>query len=111
MESVPSQQDSKPRFLGMGDWELNLLIVESILFSGLVMAGAWALMDKIWHLPRAVSGAIAFFLGTWVSYPALSVFTHSKTNHHLSPRSQFFLSTLVALFGGIFFWLASTYWH
>jgi len=110
MQSVQGREDSKPKILGVGDWELNLLIVESIIFSGLVMAGVWVLIDKVWHLARPVSMAIGFFAAEWASYPAISALSRSK-NHRLHLRSQLLTTTLSAILGGILFWLVSTYWR
>jgi hypothetical protein len=83
MDSAPEIQIKR--------WELNALVIELIVLSGVAMGVAVGFLGRLSmfaHVPREVLFAVGFgFLGV-LQIPGLSLLVRAHRKHQISPRSS-----------------------
>ena len=97
---------TKAKLFGLGNWELNVLVAEAVILSGLVWAGAWYLLCRVFHLPNPVGMGFGFFLLWEVNSPTSSLFAKAKGREYSVVRDL-----LRALGAGVLMALVSYFWR
>lgn len=97
---------AKAKFLGLRDWEVGVLVGEAVILSGLVWAGTWYLLCRVFHLPNPVGMGLGFFLLWEVNSPASSLFAKAKGREYSVVGDL-----LRALGAGVLMALVSYFWR